>query len=428
MGELILFFVIIILSIGCSAFFSLAETSVTCASNANIHKLKSEGNKRAKIISKLRKQKEKFISVVLLGNTAATVTASVYASNLAIILLGDEGSIFITFTMTIVLFFMSEVLPKTIALEKADSLALVIAPVVDFLFRIFYPITHMVDIVMQVIKKPFVRGLKNKLSAEDALRGVIAYHHDEGEMLKNDRDMLDSVLDLANTEVSDIMVHRKNMVMFDLDNPAEENIKNVLTSSYTRIPFWQENSDNIVGILHIRDLLVAIVEGKGVTKDINIKILLSKPWFIPDTTLLSEQLEEFRKRRKHFAIVIDEYGSIKGMVTLEDILEEIVGKIEDEHDVKDSEIITNSDGSYTIGGQVNIRSVNRELDWDLPVDLASTVGGLIIHETQTIPNEGEVFNFYSVEFKILKKNENQIALIKARKIPVSEEDIEEDEK
>jgi Mg2+/Co2+ transporter CorB len=427
MSELILYLVVIILSIGCSAFFSMAETAIICASTSQIHKLKSEGNKRAKTLSKLRKEKDKFISIVLLCNTAATVTASVYASNLAIILLGDEGGIIITMIMTTVLFLMAEVLPKSIAMEKADSLALSFAPIIGFLFRVLHPITHTVHIIIQFIKKPFFREEKDKISAEEELRGAIAYHHDEGDMLKYDRDMLDSILNLPNIEVNQIMVHRKNMVMFNLDDPIEDNIKNVLASPYTRIPFWQGNSDNIVGILHVRDLLNSIVNEKGDANNINLKLLLSKPWFIPETTLLSEQLEEFRKKRRHFAIVIDEYGSIMGMVTLEDILEEIVGKIEDEHDVKEDEIVLNNDGSYTIGGQVNIRTINRELEWDLPIELASTIGGLIIHQIQSIPNEGETFNFYSVEFTILKKNENQIALIKAHKVTGDNEDEEDNE-
>jgi Mg2+/Co2+ transporter CorB len=250
------------------------------------------------------------------------------------------------------------------------------------------------------------------LSAHEEIRGAIELHHTEGAVVKRDRDMLGGILDLRDLTVDDVMVHRKNMLMADIDLPNEEIIDQILKSPYTRVPLWQGNQENIVGILHAKDLLRALRSGQTEGGPINARELMQEPWFVPETTTLLEQLNAFRQHRKHFALVVDEYGALMGLVTLEDILEEIVGEISDEHDVGASGIRPGPRGSMFVDGDVAIRDLNRILDWNLPEDEAVTIAGLVIHEAQTIPEPGQMFSYYGYRFEIVRKQRNQLTVLR----------------
>lgn len=231
---------------------------------------------------------------------------------------------------------------------------------------------------------------------------------------REDRNRLGALFELEELEVSDVMVHRTNMRSVNADDPPEMVVREILQSPHTRMPLWKGSLDNIVGVLHAKDLLRALNEVGNDFSKIDVTKIASKPWFVPDTTTLQDQLNAFLRRKAHFAIVVDEYGEMEGLVTLEDIIEEIVGEIADEHDVDMQGVKQEADGSVVVDGTVAIRDLNRALDWDLPDEEATTIAGLVIHETQTIPDEKQAFTFHGKRFVVMKRDKNRIARLRIR--------------
>ena len=208
------------------------------------------------------------------------------------------------------------------------------------------------------------------------------------------------------------MVHRTEMVMINADLPPEELVREVLATEYTRIPLWRDKPENIIGVLHAKDLLRAIRASEGDTASIDVSTIALPPWFVPEMRPVSEQLKAFRRRKTHFALVVDEYGEVEGMVTLEDILEEIVGDISDEHDVVVAGVRAQPDGSVVVDGSVPIRDLNRAMDWHLPDEEATTVAGLVIHEARSIPERGQSFTFHGFRFRVLRRERNRITALR----------------
>lgn len=412
--ALIAFFIL------CSSFFSGSETGLTAAARSRIYRLRMEGNRRAEMVSRLRERKEELIGTILLGNNLVNIWASALATSVAIQYYGENALAFVTVAMTLLVLIFGEVLPKTYAIQNPERVALGVAPIVLVLVRLFSPVTLCVQWFIKKLLRLFGVDITKEntlISATDAVRGAIELYHSEGEMVKQERDMLGSILDLGSISVEEIMVHRKGIETINAALPANEIVRRALNSSHTRLPLWRENPDNIIGLLHVRDLMNLIAEhgSRHVTSEM-IMASLSRPWFIPNTTTLREQLVAFRGQRSHFAHVVDEYGMFQGIVTLEDIIEEIVGEIDDEFDrIKSSGIVKLEDGQaeeYVISGTVTLRDLNRELDWNLPGTDATTLAGLIIHESRTIPETGAVFLFYGFRFTILEKRANQLLRIK----------------
>ncbi|WP_136620377.1 MULTISPECIES: HlyC/CorC family transporter [Mesorhizobium] len=251
-------------------------------------------------------------------------------------------------------------------------------------------------------------------SSQDELRGAVDDFRRDGQVVREDRDRVGGLFDLAELEVSDIMVHRTNMRSVNADNAPEAVVREILQSPHTRMPLWKGSLDNIVGVLHAKDLLRALNEVGNDFSRIDVMKIASKPWFVPDTTTLQEQLNAFLRRKAHFAIVVDEYGEVEGLVTLEDIIEEIVGEIADEHDVDIQGVKQEADGSVVVDGNVPIRDLNRALDWNLPDEEATTIAGLVIHETQLIPEEKQAFTFHGKRFTVMKRDKNRIARLRIR--------------
>lgn len=405
-----------------SAFFSAAEIGVTASSRAKIHKLKSEGNWRAKLVSSLRQQKEKLIGGILLGNNVVNVLASAITTSLFISLFGEDGVLIATGVVTVLVVLFGEVLPKTYALTHPEKVAMWTAPLLSVFIKLLAPFT----ISMQFIVRIMFRVLRisdspsNLISGTDALRGAIELQHQEGSVVKTDRDMLGSILDLSEREVGEIMIHRKNINMIDAQMPLEAMMDVVLKGTHSRLPVYRNSSDNIIGVLHVKDLLRVMRDKNNQIKTENVLGMLKKPWFVPETTKLKDQLHAFTTHKNHLALVVDEYGSLMGLVTLEDILEEIVGQIEDEHDVAGRGIRKEADGGYLIEGGVTIRDINRELDWKLPDAEATTIAGLLMHEAQLIPEIGQTFEFFSFRFQVIKKQRNQLLLIRVKRLPKPE--------
>ncbi|MEQ8266868.1 MAG: HlyC/CorC family transporter [Parvibaculum sp.] len=398
-----------------SAFFSGSETALTAASRARMHRLAEEGNKRARTVLRLTEDRERLIGAVLLGNNLVNILASALATSLFLALFGDAGVVYATLVMTAVVLIFAEVAPKTFAITNTDRVALAVAPALHGITIFFGPITAAVQFIVRHSFRLFglnVDDTQQVLSAHEELRGAINLHHHEGSVVKIDRDMLGGILDLRDLEVSDIMVHRKNIAMIDAAQANGEIISQALASPHTRIPLWRDEQENIVGVLHAKDLLRALAGAAWQPDAIDILSIANKPWFVPDTTTLQDQLNAFLRRKTHFALVVDEYGALMGLITLEDILEEIVGEISDEHDIEVAGARMQPDGSVVVNGSVPIRDLNRAFDWSLPDDEATTIAGLVIHEARTIPEIGQTFTFHGFRFEILRRQRNQIAQLK----------------
>ena len=398
-----------------SAFFSSAETGMTATSRARLTELERRGSWRAGLVLKLTKTRERLIGAILLGNNVANITASAVATAILIKTFGDSGAVIASAVMTVLVLIFGEVMPKTYAIAYPDRVALAVAPIMRVLVAVFGPVVIAVEYLVKNILRLFGANMSNVndvLSAHDELRGTIDLHHKEGAFITNDRNMLGGILDLQDLEILDAMIHRTKMVTIDAADTPEKIVKQVLKSGHTRFPVWKDKQDNIVGILHAKNLFAALQENDGDSAKVKIEDVMNPPWFVPDTRPLADQLKAFLRRKTHFAIVVDEYGEVQGLITLEDIIEEIIGDIKDEHDFVTSGIKPQPDGSYVVEGTVPLRDLNRALNWNLPDEEATTIAGLVIHDARMIPDVGQVFNFHGFRLEVLKKRKHQVTSLK----------------
>ncbi len=399
-----------------SAFFSGAETALTAASRPRLHQLAKDGSRRARLVEGLLEHKEKLLGSILLANNLVNILASALATSALIVVFGETGVAYATIAMTILIVVFAEVLPKTYAIHKADSSALAVAPVLKLMVFILSPITRAIQMAVVVFLKLF--GLDTRTDAEageQELRGAIELHAGKDHSGPDARPMLRGVLDLDRVEVGEIMIHRKDMVALDAGLPANVILNELGTCPFTRVPLWSGDSDNIIGVLHTKAVLTSLL--KTGPEEMDIQNLMAEPRFIPETTTLFHQLGAFRERGEHIAFVIDEYGVLQGMVTLEDILEEIVGDIFDEfdHSVPDHFLLgvrRLTGGSYVVDGSVTLRDLKRHFGWALPEEHAATLAGLILQEARQIPEVGQLFEFYGFRFEILRRRRNQITSLR----------------
>lgn len=421
--EIGLLIAAIFLMIAMSAFFNMSETGLTAASRARMHALDQEGNAKAKLVNRLLSEPEKLIGAVLLGNTLVDVLAASLASALAIRLVGEVGVVYATGIVTLLIVIFAAVLPKTYALAYSDRVALFVAPIMRVLIVLFGPATRFIELIVRWILK-FTPTTKddeaNILAAHAEIRGAIDLQTKEGVVARHDAHMLGGVLDLGELQVSDIMIHRTKMETYDAAEPPQAIIDQVLRSQYTRVPIWMDEPENIIGLLNTKDLLGALSKSSWNVDKLDILSIAAKPWFVPDTTTLKDQLNQFLKNKAQMALVVDEYGEVQGLITLEDILEEIVGQISDEHDTSELNIRPQADGTINVDGTVPIRDLNRHMDWDLPDDQATTIAGLVVHEAQMIPEPGQVFTFYGYRIEILRRSRNKIVAVRIKRLDPKE--------
>lgn len=403
-----------------SAFFSGSETALTAVSRARMHQREKAGDRRAGLVGKLTEARERLIGALLLGNNLVNIFASALTTVLFTSLFGDQGVAYATLVMTALVLVFAEVLPKTLAISNTDRFATIVAPLVRIVVFVFAPITAGVQWFIRNLLKLFGIDVENMdvLSAHEEIRGQLDFLHREGSVVKDDRDRLGGVLDLHDLEVSDVMIHRTKMQSIDIDRPNEDIIDEILKSPYTRIPLWKDRSDNIVGVVHAKDVLRALHRKDGPAK-VDVTEIAQSPWFVPDTTSLQAQLNAFLKRKAHIALAVDEYGEVQGIITLEDILEEIVGDIADEHDISAEGVRTMPDGSVVVDGGVPIRDLNRVMDWDLPDDEATTIAGLVIYEARLIPERGQAFTFHGFRFNVLRRQSNRVTSLKIAPLKVT---------
>ena len=403
---------IILFLLAVSALISAMETAITATSPGKMQQLKSEGNIKASIILGVLKIKDKVISTLLIGNSIANTLCTTLATSLFIEILGDDiGTIISSIVMSFVIIVFAEVVPKAIAIAKPEKMALSILPGLKIMLIVLKPVNILLGYIVRGFCFIFRIDLKSEISAEDEVRGIIEHHLHEGNVFRDDRDMLGGILDIRNMDVSEVMIHRSYIQSIDIALPTKEIVQTALSFPHSRIPIWKESQDNIIGILHIRQLLNLLVTKENVTHD-DIMKLLTPPWYVPDNALVTNQLQAFRDKKTHFACVVNEYGDLRGIVTLEDILEEIVGQIYDEHDTGRKKIIKKSDTEYIIDGAMPIRELNRELDWRIPENNAITLAGFIINQMERIPSRGEIVTFQNMKLIVMKKSANRIKTIR----------------
>ena len=416
--ELIILFISILLLLILSGFFSGSETALTASTRSRLTGLSNKGHKNAKTAIDLLNKRESLIGAILLGNNLVNILASALATSLSIKIFGDTGVAYAVIVMTALIVIFAEILPKTYALTNSEKLALTVSPIFRPIVYLLWPVTWVMEKIVFFILSIFKIKLEKNmrvLSVEDEIRGTLDLHHKEGRLYKSDKDMVTGVLDLAEVTVEDVMVHRSNMFTVNIDDDPKNILNSVINSSFTRIPVWQNNDENIIGIIHSKHLLKIMSQNRDITRSDMMQSLI-KPLFIPETTSLKEQLKMHLNTKKKLAIVVDEYGVLMGMISLEDIMEEIVGDITDEIDEGLTTVVKNEDGTLTINGGTEIRDINRIYNWDLPEEEANTLSGLIVHESRSFPIEGQVFNYYGFIFEILEVKDNLIHKIKVSSV------------
>jgi Mg2+/Co2+ transporter CorB len=407
---------IIILLLIVSGFFSGSETALTAVSRGRMHQLEKDGSRAARDVNYLVGNRERAIGAILLGNTFLNILASSFATFLLEAQFGKRAVAITAVTMTLLILIFAEVMPKTLAIARTDRFALAVARPMRLVVGLLAPVVGAVQfIVWRVLR---VVGIRQEETGDivephEEIRGTVNLHHEEGSVEREHRDMLTGVLDLRELQISDVMVHRKAIVAIDADQKPEEIFEALIESEHTRVPVWRNASDNIIGVLRTSDVAKEFAKRRGSFEGFDILALMVEPWFVPDTTTLEEQLRAFRAQRSHFALVVDEYGALQGVITREDILDEILGDIPDDHESNPrGNIRKQADGSYIVEGTTPIRDLNRELEWDLPDEEATTIAGLVIHEARTIPEAKQLFSFYGYKFEILRRQRNQITAIR----------------
>ncbi|PWE34223.1 hypothetical protein DDZ14_00455 [Maritimibacter sp. 55A14] len=413
--------------LGLSAFFSGSETALTAASRGKLRAQADKGAPGAQGALEITQDSERLIGSVLLGNNLVNILAASLATSLFTRMFGDSGVALATLVMTALVLIFAEVLPKTYAITNAESAAARVSPVIRLVILVFSPVVGAIRwFVRQMLSLVGVQTDPDSriLSAHEEIAGAIALGHSEGTVEKEHRDRLLGALDLGDRAVEEIMLHRSSIEMIDADADPEAVLAQCLASPYTRLPVYRDQPENIVGVVHAKTLLRAVaglIRGPHASdaKLAAFRVLdvAMEPYFVPETTTLDDQMREFLRRKTHFALVVDEYGALRGLITLEDILEEIVGEITDEFDVDEEKPLREAeDGSIVVEGGMTIRDFNRATDWTLPDDEANTVAGLVIHEAQTIPEQGQVFSFHGFRFEVLVRMENRITKLKIRRL------------
>jgi Mg2+/Co2+ transporter CorB len=408
-----------------SGFFSGSETGLTAASRGKLRTMADKGNRGADKALTLKEDNERLIGGILLGNNLANILATSLATAMFTRALGDSGVAVATLVMTLLVLIFAEVLPKTYAITNPERVASIASPLVRIIVIALSPAVAVVRVIVRAVLRLF--GLRIEagdamLSVHEEIMGALQIGHSEGVVEKEHRDRLLGALDLGDRTVEEIMLHRSGIEMIDAAGTPEDILNQALQSSHTRLPVFQDEQDNIIGVIHAKDLLRAMHKltrgdaAEGIAA-FDIRKIVMTPYFVPETTALDEQMRQFLRRHTHFALVVDEYGALQGLITLEDILEEIVGEITDEFDLNEApDLVSASDGNYLVEGGMTIRDFNRATDWTLPDEEANTVAGLIIHEAQTIPAVGQCFSFHGFRFEVVAREQNRLTQLKVRKL------------
>lgn len=415
----------ILLLLVLSGFFSGSETALTASSRGKLRAQADKGSHGAQKALEITDDNERLIGSVLLGNNLVNILAASLATALFTRLFGESGVALATLVMTLLVLIFAEVLPKTYAITNAEKAAAAVAPIISVVVKVFSPVVAAVRLLVRGVLRLFgvqIDPDSNILAVREEIAGALHLGHSEGVVEKEDRDRILGALDLGDRAVEEIMLHRSNIEMIDANDAPEAILQQCLKSQHTRLPVFRDEPENIVGVVHAKDLFRAMYAHAGASEEENDRLksfdiskVANAPYFVPETTTLDDQMREFLRMHSHFALVVDEYGSLRGLITLEDILEEIVGEIADEFDIGDDVPVTRTDdGQFLVEGAMTIRDANRAMDWSLPDEEANTLAGLVIHEAQMIPVTGQVFSFHGFRFEVTAREGNRITELKIR--------------
>ena len=408
--------VVIIFLILLSGFLSGSETAITATSKARIISKLKKGTKRAEYVKKIIDNKDKVISSLLLSNNLVNILASSLATAFFYDLFGVTGIFYATLLMTFLLVIFAEVLPKTYAINKPTRSALMIGPIIFYLNKILTPFVFIINKIVKVLisKKEINDKKLSDEQSEEELQGVIDLYETSNPDSEHEKEMLQSILTLNDTTVEEIFTHRRNIYSINIDLSLSEIIKMINQSRFTRIPLWKNNPENIIGLLNLRSLNIDMKNHLNNKKIILEKIV--KPWFIPSSTNLLDQLVEFKKKKEHLAFVVDEYGELLGIISLEDIIEEIVGEIVDEIDAPEKKFILNNKGVIVAEGNQNIKDLYKKFDLDVPEIESSTIAGHVMDLAKKIPMYGEIVKDNKFNYKITSHSRKQILRLEITKI------------
>jgi Mg2+/Co2+ transporter CorB len=408
-----------------SGFFSGSETALTAASRGKLRAQADKGSRGAQRALAITEDNERLIGSVLLGNNLVNILAASLATTMFTRVFGESGVAMATLVMTLLVLVFAEVLPKTYAITNSETAAALVSRPIGIIVTVFAPIVTAVRFFVRGILRALgvqVDPDSNILAVREEIAGALQLGHSEGVVEKEDRDRILGALDLRDRFVEEIMLHRSGIEMIDAASEPSEILEQCLQSNHTRLPVYRDDPENIIGVIHAKDLLRAMYKLIGgpdgnaaALNEFDVSSVAMKPYFVPETSTLDEQMRQFLRRRTHFALVVDEYGTLQGLITLEDILEEIVGEITDEFDPDADHLLSPAeDGNLYVDGGMTIRDINRATDWSLPDDEANTVAGLVIHEAQMIPTPGQVFSFHGFRFEVMAREGNRITQFKIR--------------
>ena len=410
MPDIFIFLCNILLLIILSSFFSSSETALTAVSEARIHELALQGNKRAITIEKILVKKEKMISTILIGNNLVNIVASVYATSFAIIYFGEFDLIFVTILLTIVLVIFAEVIPKTLAVISPEKIALPSSWILRFLMFLFYPVILVLNKLANGIIRMLGVGTLNRDSDTLNASEIRTVVEEAGSRISHKhREMLFGILDLEEVTIEDIMIPRSEIYGIDLTDEWVDIVEQLTSSRFSRVPCYSGNIDNIEGVLHMRKIRQSLLARDDFSLDV-LKSLISDVYFVPLTTDLYVQLINFQSKRERMAFVVNEYGDIEGLVTLEDLLEEILGDLSMETSLNSQDVFPQDDGTFLVDGAANIREINRIFNFGLPTNGPKTINGLITETMEDIPDVGTTFLINGMKIEIVKTLERTVKI------------------
>ncbi len=415
----------ILLLLVLSGFFSGSETALTAASRGKLRAQANKGSRGAQRALDITEDNERLIGSVLLGNNLVNILATSLATGIFLRAFGESGVLMATVVMTLLVLIFAEVLPKTYAIINAESVSAAVSRPISLIVIVFSPIVAAVRFLVRGVLRVFgvrIDPDSHIMAVREEIAGALHLGHSEGIVEKEDRDRILGALDLGERVVEEIMLHRSDIEMVNLGDTPDAILEQCLNSPHSRLPVYQDDPENIIGVIHAKDLLRAIYKEIGgsdgdasALKSFDISSVAVLPYFVPETTTLDDQMRQFLRNRSHFALVVDEYGSLQGLITLEDILEEIVGEITDEFDAEtEHQVTATGDGEFIVDGATTIRDLNRANDWNLPDEEANTIAGLVIHEAQMIPTVGQVFSFHGFRYEVMERDGNRITELKIR--------------
>jgi CBS domain containing-hemolysin-like protein len=420
--------VLAVLLIAANAFFVAAEFALVKSKTFRLDALAKEGAIGAALSRRMLNDIEAYLACCQLGVTFASLglgwigeptVAALLHPLLAPLGMPEQAVEVIAFVVGFLVFssfhiVFGEQVPKTLAIREPEPLALWIAYPLRVIYLLFYPLNRGLNAAAGGVLRAFgVReGPRQEILTDTELAGLVEVSAEHGEVEEKQAEYISNLFRFGELSVGDVMVHRTSMYSVDADEEPAKVVDAVISGPYTRVPLWEKNPENIIGTVHTKDALRAVKTAGGDPAKVKIRAIAAKPWFVPDSTSLTDQLNAFLKRKAHIAFVVDEYGEVQGLLTLEDILEEIVGDIADEHEVTVQGVRPQPDGSFNVDGSVPIRDLNRATGWDLPDEEANTIAGLVIHEAGIIPEPGQAFTFHGFRFQVLRKSRNRVTALR----------------